>query len=83
MMLPALSVSINTETENMMREHEFLTPREQALLMKLLVANYSRKQAPDFLENDEIFEKTKEVIGLYKVIGYAVTDIAKILSRPD
>ena len=83
MMLPALSVSINTETENMMREHEILTPREQALLLKLLVANYSREQAPDFLENDEILGKTKEVIELYKVIGYAVTDIAKILSRPD
>lgn len=66
-----------------MREHEIFTPREQALLLKLLVANYSREQAPDFLENDEIFEKTKEVIELYKVIGYAVTDIAKILNRPD
>ena len=66
-----------------MREHEIFTPREQALLLKLLVANYSREQAPDFLENDEIFEKTKEVIELYKVIGYAVTDIDKILNRPD
>lgn len=66
-----------------MREHEIFTPREQALLMSLLVADCCKNQAPDFLEKDEILGKTKEVIDLYKVIGYAVTDIAKILSRPD
>lgn len=65
-----------------MREHEFITPREQAILLKLLAAKFSQDQAPDFLENDENFSKIAEVIELYKVIGLAVTDIAKILSRP-
>jgi len=81
-MLPNVFVFINTETENMMREHEFITPREQAILLKLLAAKFSQDQAPDFLENDENFSKIAEVIELYKVIGLAVTDIAKILSRP-
>lgn len=66
-----------------MREHEIFTQREQAMLMKLLVANYCIEHEPEFVENDEILGKTAEILRLYKVIGVAVTDIAKILaSKP-
>ena len=63
-----------------MREHEFLTRREQAILMQLLVANYARYPGLDFLQNDEKLAKTKAVMDLYRQIGVAVTDIAQILS---
>ena len=66
-----------------MREHEFLTRREQAILMQLLVANYANQVGPDFLQNDEKLAKTKAVMDLYRQIGVAVTDIAKILSSND
>ena len=63
-----------------MREHEFLTRREQAILMQLLVANYANQVGADFLQNDEKLAKTKAVMDLYRQIGMAVTDIVKILS---
>ena len=63
-----------------MREHEFLTRREQAILMQLLVANYANQVGADFLQNDEKLAKTKAVMDLYRQIGVAVTDIVKILS---
>ena len=64
-----------------MREHEFITQRDQAILLKLLADSYRENHDTQFVENDENFNKIREVIDLYKVIGVAVTDIAKILSK--
>lgn len=66
-----------------MREHEFLTRREQAILMQLLVANFANHFGPNFLQNDEKMAKTQAIMQLYRQIGVAVTDIAKILSSTD
>lgn len=62
-----------------MRDSDFLSKKEQVLIMKLLAAKHAAEYEPDFLENDSKMRKTVEILELYKQIGETVTEIAKKL----
>ncbi|WP_157826848.1 hypothetical protein [Macromonas nakdongensis] len=64
-----------------MRDSEFLTPREQVLILKLLAAKQAAEHDPYFQEYDSKMGKTLEILELYKQIGQTVTEIAKKLNE--